>query len=183
MLEEYLNSLVNFTPLVGYQLWTSVVGNGRINQPDGLYEAGSVLDLVAIPDEGWIFDGWSGDTTEASSEIGLAMNGNRSVTASFSLQPSSITEVQHADRLNVYCYPNPVNVSAKIAFTLEEPALVNICLYDVFGKQIRQIIHKRLESGLNEVVLDATDIKPGIYLYSVSAGDERILGRITVVNQ
>lgn len=182
MLEKYLNSLVNFTPLVGYQLLTSVVGTGRIAHANGLYEAGSSLELVAIPDEGWIFDGWSGDTTETSSDIILTMNSAKTITANFSLQPSSITEVHHADRLNVYCYPNPVSGAANIAFTLEEPALVNICLFDVFGKQLKQIANERFEPGLNEVVLDATDIKPGIYLYSVSAGDEKELRRITVVN-
>jgi uncharacterized repeat protein (TIGR02543 family) len=182
MLENYLNSLVNWTLPVGYELTTSVSGNGKVAPAGGRYEEGTDLELVAIPDAGWIFDGWSGDTTEISPAIILTMDSNKTLTASFSLKPTSITDFYYSERINTYCYPNPVNGMAKIVFMLDEPASVNIELFDLFGKRLGQIVNGEYESGKNEVILDATDIKPGIYLYSLTVGNNNVFRRITVIN-
>ncbi|HJX71006.1 MAG TPA: T9SS type A sorting domain-containing protein [Bacteroidales bacterium] len=182
MLEKYLNSLADWTLPVAYDLNASVAGNGRIAPASGSYEEGTSIKLVTVPDAGWIFDSWSGDTTGISPVITLVMDKNKTVTANFILNPSSITDVHLSGRMNTSCYPNPVRGKAIIAFTLEEPALVNICLFDISGKLLKQIANEEFESGLNEVILDATDIKPGIYLYSVTTATEKALNRITVIN-
>jgi hypothetical protein len=80
------------------------------------------------------------------------------------------------------CYPNPVDDIAGILFTLGEPAEVSICIFDMYGKLIMQQICGRFESGQNEILMDASDIKPGIYIYSVNAGTQKAFGRITVIH-
>lgn len=183
MLETYLNSLVNWTPLSGYELTTSVTGNGKVVPAGGSYETGTDLELVAIPDAGWIFDSWSGDTVDTSPDLTMPMNSSKTLTASFILKPSSVNDFHDADRMSTMCYPNPVDDIASISFTLEEPAGVSICLFDMYGKQIMQQVCGRFESGQNEVLLDASDIKSGIYIYSVNAGTQKAFNRITVIHE
>jgi hypothetical protein len=182
MLETYLNSLVNFSPLTGYGLTTSVVGNGKVVPAGGSYEAGTDLELVAIPDAGWIFDSWSGDTAGISPDLTLPMNSSKTLTANFILNPSSVTDFYSAVRIKTLCYPNPVDDIARISFTLDEPAEVSICLFDMYGKQIMQQICGRFESGQNEIFMNVSDINPGIYIYSVNAGTQKAFSRFTVIH-
>ena len=183
MLEKYLNSLVNWTPAASYDLVTSVTGNGFIAPSLGYYEAGTEVKLVAIPLGGWQFDSWSGDTSGTESTLMLEMNSNKTITANFSEIPSLITEFRDQQTISTYCYPNPVLNQASIVFNLEEPGMVNISLYDVFGKLLKEVLNEYADAGSNETDLDVTGIKPGVYLYSVSVGNETIFNRITIINQ
>jgi uncharacterized repeat protein (TIGR02543 family) len=48
-----------------------------------LYNTGTVLALTAKPDVGYAFTGWSGDLAGLTNPIPLAMNSNKTVTATF----------------------------------------------------------------------------------------------------
>lgn len=66
-------------------LTVNVTGNGSVtrNPNQGIYSTGQIVGLKAVPDSGWHFIGWSGDTTATADTIAIAMNSNRSVTATF----------------------------------------------------------------------------------------------------
>lgn len=183
VLEEYLNSLVNWTLPVSYQLLTTVAGNGKVTPSTGVYEEGTNVKLQAIPDAGWQFDSWSGDTSGTESTLMLKMNSNKNLTATFSQIPSLITEFNDQADISTYCYPNPAVNRVKIVVNLEKSGLVNISLYDVFGKLVKEFTNEYADAGANETDLDISGIKPGVYLYSVSVGNERIFNRITIINQ
>ena len=79
-------------PLEQYSLTISVVGSGSVvlNPPGGVYDAGSVVTLTALPAEpagGWAYDfnTWDGDLSGSVNPSILTMDGDKSVTASFSL--------------------------------------------------------------------------------------------------
>ncbi|HRW07547.1 MAG TPA: DUF1349 domain-containing protein [Caldilineaceae bacterium] len=60
-------------------------GTVRLN-PDQIYfDNGDVVTLTAIPNRGWVFDGWSGDLTGGDVAKVLTMNSNKTVTANFRL--------------------------------------------------------------------------------------------------
>ena len=50
---------------------------------NGQYEAGVELDLHTRPDDGYVFDHWSGDISGDSREVTLTLDTNKSVTAHF----------------------------------------------------------------------------------------------------
>ncbi|MBL9129054.1 MAG: chitobiase/beta-hexosaminidase C-terminal domain-containing protein, partial [Verrucomicrobiales bacterium] len=62
-----------------------VVGGGRVRMEPGPgpYPRGTVVRLVAVPEDGWRFGGWSGDASGAAEAIDLRMDGERTVTAEF----------------------------------------------------------------------------------------------------
>ena len=59
---------------------------GSIEPADGSFVSGSTVSVQVQPSEGWLFDGWSGDTTASSNPLELIMDKNYELTASFSKQ-------------------------------------------------------------------------------------------------
>jgi pimeloyl-ACP methyl ester carboxylesterase len=60
--------------------WPSASGN--------IYNSGSVVQLTAYVNPGYVFDHWSGNASGTASTIYITMNGNTSVTANFALDTS-----------------------------------------------------------------------------------------------
>lgn len=51
------------------------------------YESGTVVSLTATPNEGFIFNNWSGDISGSENPVNITMDNNKTVTAIFSLEP------------------------------------------------------------------------------------------------
>lgn len=73
-----------------YTLTISSTGGGAVTSPDEgafKYPAGTVVQLVASPDEGYQFREWTGDIARighrSSASTTITMNGNYSISASF----------------------------------------------------------------------------------------------------
>lgn len=61
----------------------------------GSYDEGTVVTLSATPATGYTFIGWSGDASGPSSSTTITMSGNKSVTANFQEQTSTVTYTLH----------------------------------------------------------------------------------------
>lgn len=69
-----------------YTLTINISGNGTVNGA-GIYEEGTVVDITATPDDGWVFLNWTGDVANPnSSSTTVTMNSNKTVTANFVLE-------------------------------------------------------------------------------------------------
>jgi len=68
-----------------YSLDISITGQGTTAPAPGAhqYAKDTVVSLAAIPAEGWAFAGWTGDAAGTANPLDLAMNGDKSVTATF----------------------------------------------------------------------------------------------------
>jgi len=87
-LDIFYDSLItaNFSPIV-HAISLEVDGNGSTEPAVGTHEynEGDVVSITAIPDEGWQFDGWSGDVTDPQLTITtLIVTSDKTVTADFS---------------------------------------------------------------------------------------------------
>ena len=72
-----------------YSLTVATVGNGTVNlvPPGGSYTYGTVVSVSAVPATGWHFDSWSGHLTGSTNPTSLTMDGNKSITATFVVNP------------------------------------------------------------------------------------------------
>jgi hypothetical protein len=69
-----------------YTLTINTNGNGTVTGA-GTYEEGTVVDIMATPDEGWVFLSWSGDVADPNAaSTTVTMDGNKTVTANFILE-------------------------------------------------------------------------------------------------
>jgi uncharacterized repeat protein (TIGR02543 family) len=83
-----------------YTLTVSIVGSGSVAKaPDqATYTHGTSVQLTATADPGWTFAGWSDDLTGTTSPATITMDGDKTVTATFtqyqSLPPSRRTSTR-----------------------------------------------------------------------------------------
>jgi len=68
-----------------HTLTVNVVGGGQVTKdPDqALYDLNDVVQLTAVADSGWLFNGWSGDLTGTDNPADLTITGDMEVTATF----------------------------------------------------------------------------------------------------
>jgi hypothetical protein len=70
-------------------------------------------------------------------------------------------------------YPNPFNPVTHIAFAVPEAAQVRLTLYDLMGRQVQQLLARRLEPGYYRYQLNAGTLASGVYLYRLEAFTEQ----------
>jgi arabinogalactan endo-1,4-beta-galactosidase len=66
-----------------FLLKTSIKGQGYTSPAGGIYSRGTQISITATPAIGWLFSGWSGDTSSASNPLTLEMVSEWNVTATF----------------------------------------------------------------------------------------------------
>ncbi len=75
-----------------YSLTVNVVGSGNVGRNyAGPYVYGDTVMLTAIPNAGWTFSGWSNDLSGSANPTTIVMDGDKSVTASFTQETYSLT--------------------------------------------------------------------------------------------
>jgi parallel beta-helix repeat protein len=81
------DSTITWTWQTQYQLTTTAspsAGGSITRSPDATwYDSGSVVQLTAAANTGYVFTAWSGDLTGTTNPQDLTMNGPKSVTATF----------------------------------------------------------------------------------------------------
>ncbi len=70
-------------------------------------------------------------------------------------------------------YPNPFNNSTNITFSLNEPDVVKLTIYDILGRQVDSI-SKIYASGLHRLVYYADKLTGGIYFYTLDTSRGRL---------
>ncbi|MCK6623352.1 MAG: InlB B-repeat-containing protein, partial [Calditrichia bacterium] len=90
------NKSVTATFTRQFSLSVSVVGGGAValDPSGGIYDSLQVVRLTATADSGWVFAGWSGDLSGSANPDSLLMDGDKSVTATFTRQFSLSVSVQ-----------------------------------------------------------------------------------------
>ncbi|MCA0932427.1 hypothetical protein LCM02_08190 [Lutimonas saemankumensis] len=75
---------------VNYSLTIEVIGQGTVNQEIVLakssstdYESGTIVKLIAVPEDEWEFVGWSGDLSGTENPIQIEMDKAMTITAKF----------------------------------------------------------------------------------------------------
>lgn len=74
------------TPPVQYTLTTNAGAGGSVSA-GGTYNSGTIVQVTATPNAGYQFDGWTGDASGTTNPVDVTMDGNKTVTASFSQIP------------------------------------------------------------------------------------------------
>jgi hypothetical protein len=74
-------------------------------------------------------------------------------------------------------YPNPFNNSTTIPFTLGRSAEVQLAIYDLQGRTIKNLVHKKYSKGLHQVIWNGSDMQgypasSGIYFIRMLVSDK-----------
>jgi ligand-binding sensor domain-containing protein len=67
-------------------------------------------------------------------------------------------------------YPNPFNPSTAINYQIPEESLVQIKVYDVMGREIKELVNEQKKAGFYRINFDGSNLSSGMYLYRIDAG-------------
>ncbi len=102
---------------------------------------------------------------------------------SLSVEPA-VVRVYH-DRLEQN-YPNPFNPTTKLAYSIESSSIVNLTIYDVAGRRVRELVNESQERGAYQVVWDGANdtgatVSSGVYFYKLVAGSFTDTKKMTIL--
>ena len=90
-------------------------------------------------------------------------------------------EAQPEGYLLLSCYPNPCNEAVRVRYFLEKAEEVDLRLYDVAGREIRQLEAGRREAGQHELALSAQELASGLYLLRLTTPGRSETAKFTLV--
>ena len=68
-------------------------------------------------------------------------------------------------------YPNPFNPSTTIRYSVGDPGLVQLKVYNVLGVEVASIVNEQKNAGTYTAEFDATKFSSGVYFYSLSVNN------------
>jgi hypothetical protein len=73
--------------------------------------------------------------------------------------------------VSVISYPNPFNSTAHFEIQVMQSQIVNLMIFDVFGRTIATLMNQQQKPGTYNVDFDGSKLPSGIYFYKIEAGD------------
>lgn len=91
-----------------------------------------------------------------------------------------------ASDVAVQVSPNPFRERADIMFSLSQPAVVSLSVYDVAGRLVRQVAETGYPAGTHSLAWDGTDsrgkrVGAGIYFYRFTSGRFTRTGKMSLL--
>tara|TARA_Y100000022_G_C13012805_1_gene267542 strand:+ start:132 stop:497 length:366 start_codon:yes stop_codon:yes gene_type:complete len=85
-----------------------------------------------------------------------------------------------------HAHPNPFNNSVSISFEIPNSKNVNLSIFDMKGRKVRQMSLGKLKNGFHNVVWDGknnlgNELSSGIYMAVLEIGDKFNVQKISLV--
>jgi hypothetical protein len=193
--EYYYFDNIKITPNI-YKIHTLEISaeNGAVSiNPEGnnakVFLDGSELSLTAIPDDGYEFNGWSGDISGSENPVSIVMDSDKGIIAIFTQITNNGKQESIAPRnILEQNYPNPFDAATTIPYYLTEARHVKITVCNVLGQPLVCLADGPQEAGYHEIhwqVRDENGYRPeaGIYFYQMETSDQPIETRRLVLKR
>ena len=119
----------------------------------------------------------------------IVVNPNQTTTVNFILPVGSDADDPSAPVTATELkgnYPNPFNPSTTISYSVKEPALVTLAIYNVKGQKVKTLVSEQKASGNFQVVWNGKDennrpVSSGVYYYRMNAGSYNAMRKMLLV--
>ncbi len=88
---------------------------------------------------------------------------------------------KRAESLDLHVSPNPFNATTAFVLDLPTGEYVNLALYDLAGRKIRDLLDAWCEPGSHRIIWNAEDLAAGVYLYQLEAGGKVTYGKVVAL--
>ena len=78
-------------------------------------------------------------------------------------------------------HPNPWNSRTTISYSIGQRSLVKLSIYDLTGKEVRNLVDDYKNPGLHKVEIDGKPFQSGVYYYTLKVGDKKESKRFVVI--
>ena len=75
-------------------------------------------------------------------------------------------------RSKMLTYPNPSNSNTTLSFELNKGGAVDVAVYSITGRLVKQIKKSNMPAGENELFIDSEDFPAGIYIIKLESGKQ-----------
>ncbi|MCD4650292.1 MAG: T9SS type A sorting domain-containing protein [Candidatus Cloacimonetes bacterium] len=167
----------------------------RINQITGdVYQKKTVFDLGSLPDSNYNSMFAVGEYIVTSSGYyTLADNGSRPLhiaklhyTEIDEIIANQDEDVPISNTDNLTTYPNPFNPETTIEFTLTEPSLTELSVFNIKGQLVKSLVNQCLKSGVHKINWDGKNnsgqsSSSGIYFFKLEHDNETVVQKATLL--
>ncbi len=98
----------------------------------------------------------------------------------FTSNENDLSEIPEGFKLEQN-YPNPFNPSTTINYSLNQPGLVTLKVYDITGREVATLVNSRENAGDHAVSFDAANLASGVYIYTLQSNGLRLTNRMTLI--
>ncbi len=132
-----------------------------------------------------LLDGMTGDVVAQNEledgAIELEAN-NRPFAASFFLSDeTTFGDLGDIANTKLHCYPNPLSDELFIDLQLSQPDLLDIAIYDLYGKQVLALFEGEKAQGQHRFRYSLDDLPNSLYLVKIQAASgTQWVKRVTV---
>ena len=83
-------------------------------------------------------------------------------------------------------FPNPFNPITTLRYDLQEDVLVNVTIYDMMGRIVKNLVSSQQTAGYKSIKWNATNdagspVSAGIYIYMIQAGEFRQVRKMVLL--
>lgn len=160
---------------------TFYMANLRFGQCYGKIDADSL----------WNFEGWIEifpDTFEVGGTDSVEVNLNWEGLLPYpELCITDAGTIEESPGLKIrLVYPNPFNPSVKVEYSVSRPSMVNISVYDVSGRRIRELVNHHREPGRFRAVWDGLSSNglpaaSGLYFVRLTSGGQAVSRKVILL--
>ncbi len=169
-------------------LTLNIAGKGKVffngvecdnNNFSGSFFKDIPLKLIAVPDSGYSFSGWSGLLNSSSDSTEIVLTNDSQLTAFFEVATGVKDETSATLSFMLeQNYPNPFNPVTTIKYVIpvvetgHAPSLHTMLkVYDVIGREVATLVNENKKTGIYEVEFDGSHLSSGMYFYELRVGD------------
>ena len=180
--------------LTTYTLTTSVVGSGTVGSGSGLFISGAKHTVTAIPDNGFVFTGWSGDTNTKANPLSITMNKNKALVANFvgssvvssssvvTSSSSSGTTVQALAQGGFSDASVLMQNGGVVVLHLNESVQGRVTVLDLFG-HVRQILAMGALSAGDHTWNVGSQLGNGMYIIRIVSDRGNMVGKFVLTTR
>ena len=106
----------------------------------------------------------------------------------FEWQPVGIFDdpVYKDVKLTACNYPNPFNPSTTIEYSLPESGEVEVCIYNIKGQKVKQLVKECQEPGTHTILWNGTDnnnssVGSGVYFYKIKTEKSSLINKMIML--
>jgi len=118
---------------------------------------GSTLILIDATTDNSLAENWT-----VSEDYGSPVEANSSTSIDDQKFSTKFSLIQN--------FPNPFNGSTTIRFTINNPGLVNISIYDISGRKVKELVNKHYQIGHYKIQFTPDNsFSSGVYFYKLES--------------
>ncbi|MFW6219099.1 MAG: InlB B-repeat-containing protein, partial [Bacteroidota bacterium] len=179
--EQNIDLTANFVAIDSFNITVSSQnGTVELSPSGGKYLEGTEVTLTAVPDEGYEFDGWDGNSTSSDSSITITMDGDKSLTANF----STVNSIHHYTiQEKIELFPNPIKSGQALNIVLEgfeNEIEATISIMDISGRIAYSTIVQTGHALSQQYRMDINNLSGGMYMVVVRGNNKVINQRLIV---